>query len=129
MWMVYVETCVQTLVKNSVAKLDNKRWFIKCKWNKSLNLMSVVKYSMYAWWIHTYNDHSVLKQNITMVRLLLNVHVYLEQAYPCCELKCIDNAVHILFVCNGINKIPWDKVKESFLRGIVMRMINVTLDD
>lgn len=121
----------KTLVKNSVVKLENKRWLIRCKLYKSLSFLSDANYSMCAWWIHAYYDYSFSKQNRIIIRLLLNVHLYLAQVCPCCELNCVNNVVHILFVCPCISnerKALWEKVKESSPSGIVIQMANMTLE-
>ena len=37
------------------------------------------KIELKIWWIHAYHDHSFVRQNRVIVRLLLNVNMYLEK--------------------------------------------------
>ncbi len=105
----------KTIVKESLVKLEKKRWLVCCKLYKSLNIISVENYRMCTWWIHAYYDHSFARQNRVIVRLLLNVYMYLEQVCPCCDSMVVNDVVHILFVCpcnSEVKKLLWDKVEE-----------------
>ena len=122
----------KTMVKNSIMKLENKRWLISCKLYKSLSLLSVENHRMCTWWFHAYYNHSFSKQNRIIIRLLLNVYMYLEQKCPCCQLNAINNVVHILFICpcnNEEREVLWEKVKESTPRELFTHMTSLTLEN
>ena len=89
----------KSMVKKHLTALENKRWHTLCYMYKSLNLLSKERYHMCTWWYHAYHDHSFSKKNRIIIRLLLNVFIYMEKICPCCDLQTVNDVVHVLFVC------------------------------
>ena len=84
--------------------------------DKSLNLLSKERYHMCTWWYHAYHDHSFSKKNRIIIRLLLNVFIYMEKICPCCDLQTVNDVVHVLFVCpcnSHIREVMWKDVKDN----------------
>ena len=72
---------------------------------------------MCTWWIHAYTDNTFVKQNRVIVKMLLSVHMYLEQRCKCCEMNVANIAVHILFICpcnSELRNTLWNEVKHNW---------------
>jgi len=86
-------------VKNAIGDLERKKWLINCKLYKTLEFMCESNYKMCTWWIHAFYDHSFMKQNSIIVRMLLKVKMYSEKICQCCDLNVNNSVGHILFQC------------------------------
>ena len=112
--------------------MEHTRWVIRCKIYKSLNYIAVDNNRICTWWIHAYYDNSFARKNRVIVKLLLNVHSYLDQICPCCQLNTVNNVVHILFVCQcniEMREILWKKVEECSPVEMVINMKNMNFED
>ena len=94
--------------------------------------MSGDHYKMSAWWIHAYHDNSFAKQNRILVKLLLNVNMYLKRNCPCCELNENNDVTHVLFncQCNYEQRMElWNRVLDNCPIGLRNSLEEMTLDD
>lgn len=122
----------KSLVRKKIISLENKRWLTLCKMYKTLNILSVDNYKMCTWWIHAYHDNSYAKQNQTIVRLLLNVFMYIEQICPCCDLNTVNDVVHIMFVCQCNEEVRerlWKELKKNTPTELYSRIESMSLID
>ena len=83
------------LVKYTVERYDFKRWKILCKLYKSLCSLSLnsPNAQMSAWWVHAFHDPRFARQNIVIIKLLLNVYIYRKKVCPCCDKNCVNTVV------------------------------------
>ena len=120
------------IVKKSVYMLETKRFLIQCKLYKTLYFMSSNNHRMCTWWVHAYYDHAYAKRNMIIVRLLLNVSMYLQGMCKCCTLNDIDNVTHILFICpcnSDVRNLLWEDVKLNSPRNLFDDIENMSLMD
>ncbi len=120
------------MIKDTIGKLETKRWSIKCKMYKTLYFMSSYKFKMSVWWIHAYHDHSFARQNRIIVKLLLNVFMYLEKDCPCCNNYVANSVTHILFdcICNVDQRVSlWNDVKVNSPAGLILDMERMSMVD
>ena len=112
--------------------LETKRFLIQCTLYKTLYFMSSNNHRMCTWWVHAYYDHAYAKRNMIIVRLLLNVSMYLQGMCKCCTLNDIDNVTHILFICpcnSDVRNLLWEDVKLNSPRNLFDDIENMSLMD
>lgn len=122
----------KAMVKRVMGNLERKRWLIKCKLYKTLCFMSGDSYKMCTWWTHAYFDHSFARQNRVIVRLLLNVNMYLEKVCQCCDMNVVNNATHVLFECPCSKELRvrlWDEVRENMPSELIWMIERMTLSE
>jgi len=74
------------------------------------------KPQMSAWWVHAFHDPRYARQNIVIIKLLLNVYIYRKIVCPCCDMNCVNSVNHILFEClcnNDLRREMWIKVQHN----------------
>ncbi len=100
------KTSWKRLIKTSVREHDNKRQRIMSMLYKSLNRIHW-SHSINSWWWVSYNDPSLTKMCVTIIRLLISPG---KQEHKICD-KCSSfqesNYEHVLFECdfNKSNRI------------------------
>lgn len=93
----------KSYVKFKIQSRELKRFIIIKQMYSSLSIIFVHENAqLSAWWYHCYHDPQLVKQNMYIMRLTLNVFMYKRSIYPLCSMSAINSIHHILMSCDSV---------------------------